>query len=54
MDKPGDQPEQSEHQDADKVEDLELDEGQQEDVKGGGKVNVQDLSFTKKTDKSSP
>ena len=36
------------------VEDLEVPREDSDDVKGGGKVNVQDISFTKKVDKSSP
>ena len=42
-----------ERQDA-QVEDLEMPPEESEDVKGGGKVNVQDLSFTKRADRSSP
>ncbi len=36
------------------LEDLEPSEDESTDVKGGGKVNVQDISFTHNVDKASP
>ncbi len=36
------------------AEDLEVTAEDAEGVKGGGKVNMQDFHFTKRTDKSSP